>query len=170
MRMGSYSGQGESQSFIWTIILALSCCLLLHLFLRTYLIGSMWAMQFTLRGLFPPVGSSGSAICKGEPLAPTDELFKCLQPSPRPGSVAKFKTTQNLFSKGSDHNRKVSKGFQVRGSCKHKSQRTGNQKAPPLPSPRKWGRWRCLWLCLVLTEHLVYWAPPEHGSQVTPWA
>lgn len=74
-RMGSSSRQGEKQSYIWLIILALSCCLLLHLFLIRYLIGSMWAKQFTLRWLFPPVGHAGSAICEGEQLAPADEVF-----------------------------------------------------------------------------------------------
>lgn len=48
-KVGSYSRKGENQSSIRPIILALSCCLLLHLFLITYLIDSMWAKQFTLR-------------------------------------------------------------------------------------------------------------------------
>lgn len=69
VRMGSYFGQGENSKFYLDHNSVLKLLPLLRLFLITYLIGSMWAMKFTLRSLFLPVGSSGTAICESELLA-----------------------------------------------------------------------------------------------------
>lgn len=89
MRMDSYFGQGgkKKSKFYLDHHSGLKPLPLLHLFLITYLIGSMWAMKFTLRWLFLPVGSSGTAICESELLAPADALFKCLRLSTRPAQV-----------------------------------------------------------------------------------